>query len=119
VLEPSALNRLAALLCVAVQLRGEELARTALAGCLIDPKSQMVASVSIDPPTADVEMLLASLAPVCWRAETCRLSVCRSAEHSGRARLARNLAKVGGILDRVGRTTQAEEARSHAQRLTL
>jgi tetratricopeptide (TPR) repeat protein len=111
-------NRAAILLSQALHLRSDDPARTSLARRLIDPNAPLATTASINPSPDDSEMLLSSSRLLQSRDDmpgalfAAQLSTQANPGWSG------TWQHYADILDRVGRTTQAAEARSRAQRLT-
>ena len=110
-------NRAAAMLSEALQLRGDDPARTSLAQRLIIPSSQLATNASIDPSPDDVQLLLDSSSLLLARSDLPGAVFAAQLSTEAAPNSWPTWRQLGNVLDRVGRTTQANEARSHAQSL--
>jgi Flp pilus assembly protein TadD len=117
-LESSDPNRSAALVSEALQLRGSDPARSTLARRMLNPNSPLAAGASIEPSPADADMFLLSSRLFLARGDLA--AAVYAAQLSTRAAPTSpgTWQQLARLLDRLGRTAEAADARARTERLT-
>jgi hypothetical protein len=110
-------NRAATLVSQALRLRANDPARAALARRLLDPVSPLPATVTIDASPNDADMLLLSSRLLEARSDLAAAVYAAQLSTQAAPTWPATWQRLATLLDKLGRPTQADDARARAQRL--